>query len=264
MAHSTPRKLPLDPGVKLALDQASSCLRIAPDGSAVLTRKAVQLALTRSTRSGSWDNRLLTMFDSSNLSEEAVRAARRVIVLGDWAAHINRGLPASAAKDCLEYGRIFLSDLGYDVSGYGDSAEFDRLLRYIRYLNGLSWGRPCFFGSFVGEAMEGGGFIDLVFACLSCGSEVLVEDVEIEIPVWMGGSIVDSMSESSTESECPLCGSTYEILSTNSLVGWRIDLESHERNAYGSRFRRREVGVSPLPAEGEYVFRVTFGGASDE
>lgn len=258
-------RVPLGRGEKLALDQAVACLQTAPDGAVTLIRKAVQIAITEATNAGSgWNKRLESLQTASKVTEEGVRAARRVNVLGDWGAHVPRGLPLSAAKECLEYGRIILSDLGFDVSGYGDDREFDRLLRYLRYLIGEAWQWPHEFGTYLSGTLEGGGFIDIVFACLSCGSEVLVEDVEIPPPVWVGGSIAESESEAGNACECPLCGSMYEILSTNSLVGWHVELEIYERSAGGGRLGNRQIAVSDVPLEGEFLHRVTFGGASDE
>lgn len=243
--------------VEFALDQGTGCLPNAPDAAVAMFRKAIHgiLELTTTAHPGDWPKQLEQLRASRRTSRLGAESAKRVIGSGNWGLHdLESRRDHYAARETLLHATYFLWTLGYDVSAYIEEAELTRLQYYLGYLMRARWPGS---GEFDGEwdtGMFEGGVIDVLFACPTCGAEVLAEALEVPPANFSGDNQSESYTYGSVVTNCMACGAELQVLSTNSFGGWSLDLVHPPRETPAPRTKIAPI-VRSLPPKGMFHYR---------
>lgn len=256
-----PLRRPYPPtAARKALKQGLAAIDIAPDGAVGLFRKTIQLTLASLPISGSNSlSRLAALESCGWIDREAAKSARRAWLAGDWGIHATPGVSINAAGESLYQCLLFLDSLGFDVAPAGHIDDIRRVRRYLAHVGTATWDGPMPFSNGYNGGFPYGATLDVLFRCDSCESEVLGEDILLPSPNFAAESGSDPLTSEGTLAECPFCGREFTLVSSKAFGGWDIELETYGDEPPPRRRGNESPAAAPsLPAEGQFLYRVTF------
>ena len=253
------------------MGQGKAIVALAPDAAAAILRKGVQTAISEcSHERGDWSRKLNAMSSQGVITRFGEKAARRVVLIGDWAIHVPAGIDRSGAETALQFASYFLKSLGFDVTAYASEGDLRGVPTYLGYVTDGNWKGPNRFDSTdtIGcwnQLWYEGGMLDLLFRCLRCGAEILAEDLEVPPPNLVADCQSESFTYGATSTQCPVCCSDYDIEATNSMGGWDVDLRPIGEDS-PTRPGEPTRSMGPVPEPWHYSYRVVldYGEEPDE
>lgn len=228
-----------------------------PNATGVLCRKSLELfTKAKGRRKQDWEVRLQALYEAGIIGRHQFGVGHYVRRVGNRAAHKVRGILNVEARRCWELTKLFLQSAGVELNpSYGPVLSLQEIrAEYGEIDFDLPWSPPLpFEREWQFPIWYGGGIIDVLFRCRTCGSEIEVEDVEVSPPYMLADSHGDSRVYASSFWDCETCGSSYEIATDNSLGGW--DLEINMLLKGSSKGRQRRPQGKFTPKVDEFRFR---------
>jgi hypothetical protein len=249
--------------VENILREANSCLRIAPDASTVLCRKAVQGTLLRlvpdevrkgrgpcptcGRSSAPWREAMAHLKKARRLSDTWIDASVRVILTGNLGAHADPTASRRDARSVWELAKFVLDELGFEMGGFGGAIGEHRVQERFGLGRAPRWEGPERFKESI-EGLYRGGLVDVLFRCPQCRGLVFVEDLLVE---WSGP---EGLGGGQNEESCRKCGMHFEVTSDVDREGWWVSAdELGEGQVVGTKPPRISRA---LPAIGSFLFRI--------
>jgi hypothetical protein len=139
----------------------------------------------------------------------------------------------------------FLDGLGFATEDYDGPITWHRLERR-HGLRAPVWRGPHTFNETThSEVWNEGALIDVQFGCPSFGHSVLAEDVPVNHTNTMADQSQDSWVYGNMEGVCLKCDETHEIVTTNTIGWWNLDLL-----CWNHRFREAGAKWDVCPEDG--------------
>lgn len=263
-----PFREPLPPEISYPLSEAADVLGKAPGSACAMCRQAIQRAalfnlepeeLRLDTKGNTvWSDALARLAIKIGGRTEWADLVYQSIRFGNWASHdLARKKVTPSMADQAWYSTLYLLErLGYATEEYGGPVLWHRVAKRYGILT-EHWRGPFVFSETThSEVWHRGGLIDVRFGCPECGHLTTIEDVLVSSP----NTAVDQSSESwtyaSTQGECSECETSLEIVTTNTLGWWDVDLPAWKYSYEGAGNSWSKCPENSALSPGEYLFQI--------